>query len=96
MGHFQTRPESGRIFGMKVTQASPQIPAKTYTNKILQPKPLIFNILLSQSAYFMPLIGSVNCEVITASSSESGVVTYYLQVIGSKSTAMRQSRVLDR
>ena len=49
------------------------------------PKPTIF---LSQSDYFRPLIGSVNREVITAPSSGSGVITFYLQVISSKSTAM--------
>ena len=48
VGHSQTRPESGRIFGMELTQASPQI----YRQNLLpkkrinsQPKPMIFNIL---------------------------------------------------
>ena len=47
VGHSQTRPESGRISGMKVTQASPQIYRQTYCQKKLLkslPKPLIFNI----------------------------------------------------
>ena len=54
---------------------------------------MIFNILLSQSAYSRPLIGSVNCEVITAPSSGSGVITFYLQVISNKSTAMEAAAV---
>ena len=33
VGHSQTRPESGRISGMKVTQASPQIYRQTYCQK---------------------------------------------------------------
>ena len=45
VGHSQTRPESGRISGMKVTQASPQIYRQNLlTKRILKslPKPLIF------------------------------------------------------
>ena len=45
---------------------------------------MIFNIFLSQSAYFRLLIGSVKSEVITAPSSGSGVITFYLQVINNK------------
>ena len=33
VGHSQTRPESGRISGMKVTQASPQIPRQNLLPK---------------------------------------------------------------
>ena len=33
VGHSQTRPESGRISGMKVTQASPQIPRQNLLAK---------------------------------------------------------------
>ena len=97
MGHFQTRPQSGRISCMHESDpgvppdSPPKLTCKKETNS--QPKPLIFNIFLSQSAYFRLLIGSVKKEVITPPSSGSGAITFYLQVIinyliSSKSTAM--------
>ena len=55
VGHSQTRPESGRISGMKVTQASPQIYRQNLlTKKILKslPKPLIFNIKSAKTTDF--------------------------------------------
>jgi hypothetical protein len=48
VGHFQTRQESGRIFGMKVTQASPQIPR--HLESLL--KPLSFNIFRPKTTDF--------------------------------------------
>jgi hypothetical protein len=43
-----------------------------------------------------PLFGSVNCEVITPPFSESGVITFYLQEIISKSIAMLSAEKMWR
>ena len=88
-------PDQTRIRPYFWNESDPGVPSDsppklTARKELLEslPKPLIFNILLSHSAYFKPLIGSVNCEVITAPSLESEVITFYLQVMSSKSTAM--------
>ena len=55
---------------------------------IFGPKPLIFNIFLSQSLILAPFTGVVKSGVITPPSSESGVITKFTSKFSSKSTAM--------
>jgi hypothetical protein len=85
VGHFQTRPESGRISGLKVTQASPQIPRQNLLAKrLLDAKPLIFNVFSEKNgcrSYFNPFTGVV----------KSGVITKFTSKFSSKSTAMGPS-----
>ena len=65
-------------------------PKPTEKNESL-PKPLIFNIFSAKNGcryYFSPFARVVKKRVITPSSSESGVVTFYPEVKSGKPTAM--------